>query len=348
MNVIKKKKFQQINLQDEFFDSLRDAYVGFDSWFEKKAKNNQEEYIFEENGIQGFLYLKNEDEVDTNISPIFSKNERLKVGTFKINAHGTKLGERFMKIIFDNMINRGLYESYVTIFSKHSGLITLLEKYGFEYYGVKVSGSGEEDVYVKRLDDIKNDVLLDYPKIVTEGKRKGMLSIWPKYHTDMFPDSRLNTETNHQICDIPATNNIEKVYLSGAPFEGYGNGDILVIYRTKDVNRIAEYSSTATSICVIKEIKDINEFHNFDSFYDYCKKGSVFTIDEFRRFWREKKYNSIIKMTYNVAFNKRIIRQKLIHDVGISRGRWVLVDLNDDEFEKIIELGEVNENIIID
>lgn len=348
MTVIKKEPFSQINLQDEFFDSLRNAYNGFDSWFEKKSKQNQEAYIFEEYGVQGFLYLKNEDEIDSSIEPAFEENNRLKVGTFKINAHGTKLGERFMKIIFDNMILNQLNESYVTIFPEHKSLIALLEKYGFEYYGIKISSSGTENVYVKTLDNIKNDVFLDYPQIVTAGKRKGMLSIWPKYHTDMFPDSKLNTEKNHRICDIPVTNNIEKIYLSGAPFQGYCNGDILVIYRTKDHNKLAKYSSTATSICIIKEVKNINEFNDFHSFYEYCKKGSIFTIQEFKKFWKEKKYPSIIKMTYNIAFNKRIIRQRLIDEVGLSGDdRWVLVDLTDNEFEKIIELGEVNENFIV-
>lgn len=32
-------------------------------------------------------------------------------------------------------------------------------------------------------------------------------------------------------------------------------GDILVLYRTSDFNKIAEYSSVVTSICVVEEVK---------------------------------------------------------------------------------------------
>lgn len=57
--------------------------------------------------------------------------KRVKLGTFKIDAHGTKLGERFIRIMFQFAMRNKLKEVYVTIFDKHSGLIRLLTKYGF-------------------------------------------------------------------------------------------------------------------------------------------------------------------------------------------------------------------------
>lgn len=61
----------------------------------------------------------------------------LKVGTFKINAHGTKMGEQFIKIIMDYAINEDVDICYTTIFLKHQKLIALMESFGFEEYGEK-------------------------------------------------------------------------------------------------------------------------------------------------------------------------------------------------------------------
>ena len=248
------------------------------------------------------------------------------------------------------MYDRGFEEAYVTIFSEHEGLIKLLERYGFKYYGKKVTEGLEkaENVYFKYANTFDNDMFLDYPRINNKNTEKYMLSIWPKYHTRMFPDSRLKTEKNHEIEDISVTNSIEKIYLSAADISRYKRGDIVVIYRTAENGKSAEYSSVATSICIVEEVKNINDFTDYNEFYNYCCSHSVFTDDELRTFWRTKRYPNLIKMIYNVALKKRPIRRELIQDVGLSRNqRWVSVKLTDQQFNKIVELGEVDESFII-
>lgn len=49
----------------------------------------------------GFLYLKTEgvNENYSDIVPPFKPMRRLKVGTFKVESTGFRLGERFVKII---------------------------------------------------------------------------------------------------------------------------------------------------------------------------------------------------------------------------------------------------------
>ena len=350
MDVIQRKKFSEISLEDKFFDSLKEDYPGFDDWFNKKARNGESAFVLDDEGIVGFLYLKEENDEDTSITPILKKKRRLKVGTFKIEAHGTKLGERFIKIIIDEIFRNDYEEAYVTIFKKHDTLIKLLLKYGFQYHGIKKSKAGLEDVYTKRLDKISGDIVLDYPKIDIRNNKKFMLSIKPEFHTRMFPNSQLKTEKNHIVEDTPFTNSIHKIYLSGASnLNIYGKGDVIVIYRTADKGKTAEYSSVATSICVIEKIKHISEFKDYDEFFEYCSKHSVFNEDELKYFWKVKKYKYVIKMLYNLALPKRPIRQELIEEVGLDRNeRWVAVPLSDDEFEKILELGEVNESFIID
>lgn len=54
-------------------------------------------------------------------------------------------------------------------------------------------------------------------------------------------------------------------------------------------------------------------------------------------------------MTYNAALNKRLTRKVLADDVGLSRAeRWSFIQLTDNQFDRIVELGEVNESLIID
>lgn len=348
MDVIERKKFSKIDLGDVFFNTLRADYPGFDEWYKKKANNEEEAFIFNDDGIQGFLYLKEENDEDASITPVLNAKRRLKVGTFKINAHGTKLGERFIKIIIDQMFKNGYEEAYVTIFQKHESLVNLLLRYGFQYHGTKVSKAGTENVYIKYAQKIMGDILLDYPKIDTRNNKKFMLSIFPEYHTRMFPNSQLKTEKQHVIEDLSFTNSIEKIYLSGANLSTYEKGDIVVIYRTADKGKAAEFSSVATSLCVVEEIRHISTFRDYDEFYTYCSKHSVFNADELEGFWRSKRYKYLIKMLYNVALSKRPIRRDLIEEVGLDRNlRWVAVPLSDEEFLKIVELGDVDESFII-
>ena len=63
-NAIKKKRLKEINLNDTFFDTLKTDYSGFENWYLKKANNEEEAYVLEDDGIQGFLYLKEEHEED--------------------------------------------------------------------------------------------------------------------------------------------------------------------------------------------------------------------------------------------------------------------------------------------
>ena len=344
-DVIRKEKIGNLNFRDPFFETLRNDYDGFDDWLEKKS--NEEAYVFIENEmIGGFLYLKDEDEASNDISPVFEKKRRLKVGTFKINAHGTVLGQRFLSIILRKMYEENFNFTYVTVFKKQTGLIKLLDKFGFEFWGTKING---EYVYYKNV-EVSNDAYNDYPRILKDGNKKFLLSLLPKYHTDLFPESKLNTERTHYIEDLSFTNTIEKVYLSG--MHELGNvrkGDLIVIYRTAESGKSAEYSSVASSICSVVDVKTMSEFESLNEFSAYCGKGSIFSEMELNKMWENNKYPYIIKMLYNVPLRKRITRHDLIETIGIYRNQYFgCFEINDYEFNKILEIGEVDEGFIID
>lgn len=194
MLAVKLKNFDEVDLNSKFFDTLREDYEGrkFDNWFKRKGK--EKAYVFEEkNELKGFLYVKVEfpNEPDyLKVTPNLSPKKRLKVGTFKIKRTGFRLGERFLKIIFDNARNYGVDEIYVTLFeNKRDDVKTLqklMEQWGFKKYGYKDNG---ETVLVKSMEkyDILQDPKYNYP-LLKNNIQYFFLPIYPEYHTDLFPD----------------------------------------------------------------------------------------------------------------------------------------------------------------
>ena len=345
-DAIQKVKFGDLNVKDSFFNSLIADYAGFEDWFNRKS--NEFAFIIRDSSdkLNGFLYLKDEMEENDSIQPKFEKKRRLKIGTFKIEAHGTVLGQRFLSIILHEMVENNHNFVYVTLFEKQRGLINLFEKFGFKYWGTK---DEKELVYCKDL-SVKNDIYKDYPRINEKtSKSKYLISIFPQFHTKMFPNSKLKTEKEHFVEDLSFTNTIEKIYItkmSGVP--ALKRGDQLIIYRTKDDYRSAEYSSVATSICTVIDQKSINDFPTEEDFLEYCGKGSIFSKQELQGFYKTKRYPYIIKMLYNLALPKRIIRKQLIEEVGLNRKDYFgFLQLTDNQYEKILEIGEINEGFII-
>jgi L-amino acid N-acyltransferase YncA len=129
-NYLKVRKFSEIDINDPFFDSLKSDYAGFEDWFSRKAEKKA--YILEDNGVQGFLYFKKENGVVDDVNPRIIADDILKIGTIKVNPHGTRLGERFIKKAFDHAVKFNSDIVYVTVFKKHQALVNLFLKYGFK------------------------------------------------------------------------------------------------------------------------------------------------------------------------------------------------------------------------
>ena len=314
---VQKLKFGKIDLNDTFFDTLKEDYLGFDKWFIRKYDEEAYITINSNNGmLLSFLYLKVEDENEnySNINPQFSAKRRLKVGTFKVISNGFRLGERFVKIIFDNALKNQVQEIYVTIYNKRPEqrkLIELLEQWGFVLWGKK----GEELVYVRDFSpkfDI-NNLKCCFPYISKE-KNVYIVPIYPEYHTELLPDSILNTESPEEfIEDFPHRNCINKVYVSRA-MEPYPSiGDILVFYRTGGY-----YKSVITTIGEVVEVKA--DFQDENDFILYCRKKSVYPELALREMWRySTRKPFVVNFLYTYSFPHRINMKELI-DLKVLQG----------------------------
>lgn len=345
------KAFSEINLSDSFFDSLKASYAEFDDWFGRKAVEGATAYVQYDpaNNIVGFLYLKIEVGALDDIEPIRPNKRRLKVGTFKVNPHGTRFGERFVKKIMDKAIVENVDEAYVTVFDEHDNLIVLLERYGFINVGTKTTSNGIEQVLVKNMRAFNDDVILDYPLIQSNNRRKFALAIYPEYHTKLFPDSILRNESYNLIEDVSHTNSIHKIYICFMrDVNLLREGDIIAIYRTSDNLGPAHYRSVITSICVVEDVKTKRDFNNINEFIQYANTYSIFDRDDLTRWFNQQRNLTVIKMTYNVALNRRITKQILVDELGVNPEYWGFFRLTDEQFIRLIERGQVYENIIID
>lgn len=348
---VTKKHFGEIDLQDTFFDSFREDYVGFDRWFNKKA--DEIAYVTHKgNSMLSFLYVKVEDETEnySDITPTLVAKRRLKIGTFKVVSNGVRLGERFLKIIFDNALIYQVEEIYVTIFDKtdeQRRLIDLLKEWGFVEHGIKKTKTGDELVLIR---DFSPSCSSESPKktypFISTGKQIFLCPIYPEYHTELFPDSILTTESPLDFTESqPHRNALSKVYISRSINRNLTRGDLVVFYRTGGY-----YKSVVTTIGIIEGVED--KIRTEDEFIIKCRKRSVFSNEELKKYWNYSPYNRpfVVNFLYAYSFPKRPNMAKLI-ELGIIRDKDSaprgFEAISVEQFHTIIKESQSNESIII-
>lgn len=338
-------EFGEIDLSSSFFDTLREDYEGiaFDNWFKRKAQNKEKAYIFKNEAgvLQGFLYLKDEyaDELDyLKVTPPLAPKRRMKVGTFKIERTGFRLGERFLKIIFDNARKRKVDEIYVTLFEdKRDGvkqLKALMEEWGFRKHGYKPNG---EIVLVKTMEtyDIYESPKFNYP-LLKDNTDYYFLPIYAQYHTDLFPDMILKNEDMHLYEEKKAHRYaLEKIYLSGSFSAPANPGDLFVIYRIADQG-YKKYSSVVTGIAVIESI---TKTETADECVRICKNRSVFTEEEIREMHKTRPI--VIKLLDYMPFTTKVTLNQLRENgiVAKNAGPRPFNMITKEQFETIYKLG---------
>jgi len=349
---VRRTQFKNIDLSDSFFDTLKESYAEFKDWFQRKSEEYA--YVSIYNGkIIAFLYLKVEDENEdyTGMNPPFRPCTRMKIGTFKVEASGFRLGERFLKIVFDNALQFKVDEVYVTIFDKDDEtrrLMQTLQKWGFVQYGTKIGENGTELVYTRSMTrryDGRNP-LNTYP-FVSRQASAFLIPIYPSYHTDLLPDSLLKNECASDFEDSePHRNALSKIYISRSINKEARRGDLLVFYRTGGY-----HAAVTTTIGIVEEV--VTDIADEADFIRKCRKRSVFTDEELSKHWN---YNPnmrpfIIKFLYAYTFPKRMNMRALI-DAGVikdtnsaPRG---LVPLTHQQFCAILDGSGTSPAIIAD
>jgi predicted nucleic acid-binding protein len=348
---IKKSYFGNVDINDQFFDSFRQDYPAFNKWFNKKS--DEVAYVCYRNKLLvGFLYLKleQEDENYADIVPPLPPGRRLKIGTLKVALNGYRIGERFLKIAFDNALLYEVDEIYVTIFDhtpEQLKLIELLEEWGFKEHGIKNSATSAEKVYIrdfrKRADRQRPKLTFPY---LSKAAKVFFVPIWPDYHTELLPDSILNTESPKDFTESePHRNALSKVYISHSHERNLQPGDIILFYRTGGY-----YAGVATTIGIVEKVHQ--NIQSAEELFEICRKKTFFTHAQLQEFWNRYKNIKpfVVEFLYAYSLPKRpnlasLIRLNIIKDVtsvprGFHKITW-------DELFLILKESKSNENIIV-
>ena len=346
---VKKKKIGEIDIRDEFFDNLRKSYDGFDAWLNRKSQEDAYVCYFE-NKLKAFLYLKQEntDENYSDIEPILPPKNRLKIGTFKVAMNGLKLGERFLKIAFDNAINMNVDEIYVTIFDSDpndlpkQALVKQLQDFGFYRWGTKNNGEG---VYVRDMSKVfdKENPKRTFP-LFNKYANAYICPIYPSYHTSLLPDSILNNESPYDFQENePFRNAITKVFISRSIFKGLKRGDNIIFYRTGGF-----YQGVITTIGIVNNVYTPK---TFDEFKDYCKRRTIFSDKELEKIWNCRKSKPfVVEFLYSYSFPKPKVNLKslcvanILSLENIPRGFQLI---SPDKFDKILKMTRTDNRYVV-
>jgi len=348
---VEKVYFGNIDVTDSFFDSFRVDYHEFDQWFHRKA--DETAYVcYSGKYLVGFLYVKIEDvnENYTTISPVLPPRKRLKIGTLKVGLNGYRIGERFLKIIFDNALVNKVDEIYVTVFDhtpEQLRLIELLEEWGFRKYGVKATPNGSELVYTRSFlpaaDRSQPKITFPYMSSLAN---IFMVPIYPAYHTELLPDSILNTESPDDYRDNePHRNALSKVYISHSRERGLASGDIIVFYRTG-----GKYESVATTIGIVEKV--YNNIQSADDLITTCKNRTFFKPEDIKLFWDRYPTVKPFVVEFLYAYSlprrpnlKRLIELGIIANVNSAPRGFTKMSLN--QLHLLLKDSNSNESLII-
>ncbi len=258
-----------INVEDIFFDSLRDGYgrETFNKWWKEKCVKGRRPcwVVYDNDELAGLIVRKDESGEDTDATQKLDKI--LKICTFKVSPEkrGVKLGELLLKQAFWYAQSNGYDLAYLTTYAEQAALISLLEYYGFEHTATKGDG---ELIYERRFssDPLKpsdgQNVFeidrLNYPRFVTSGAVRAFgIPIKEDYHDILYPDLR-NAVQSDMFKDAAGTgvmkrpgNTIRKVYLCRAPSKLAEPGSILFFYKSKSLE---PPSQAMTAVAILEEV----------------------------------------------------------------------------------------------
>ena len=350
------KPFSEVNLTDDFFDSLRLDYDNekFDNWFMGKAKKGERALTLIENDrVYAFLYLKLEDEPIQLVERTLPAKPRLKIGTLKLedSISQQRLGEGVIGVALWKWQESKRDTIYVTAFEKQKRLIGLLLKFGFENIGTKENGEIVLARSRKKID--YSSAYSSFPFLSPYTNKGGIIPINDAFHDRLFPYSETYYRS-HEIEEVTAGNGVTKVYI-GCPYTTthYAVGDVVGIYRKYTGEESKGNRSAITSFCTITKITTVKDNGKImigeGEYLRQAGNKTVFTQKELITIYHNNKNVVMIEMLYNGFFPKgRNVTYWQLKNNGLFEDHPYNICYSIDQVKKILELGGSDvKNIII-
>lgn len=357
------EKGWNLDLNDSIFDSLKEEYDFVNWWKNTICGKSRDVYVYlntnitTKNNIKAILILKNEEAETIDCNPPLPLDRRLKICLFKVAEHtrGLKLGERLLKIAFEQANIMELNDIYLTHYTKpNDSLVSLIEKYGFILKGQNAKG---EDIFYKKIKPSENVSFENICDVMKANKKyfpsfydgqlvsKYLVPILPKYHERLFPDFIKEEPNTVQLplFEMPHSYSsegfsIKKAYICNANTQKIKKGDILLFYRTEDVKSV-------TSLGIVEKV-----FYKMDDASEIAKiisTRSVYDIDEIRNICKNKNKALVILFEHNLNFNSNVSYNSLLNKKIIAGPIQSITRIKTQEiYEKLIERN-IDESLII-
>jgi hypothetical protein len=329
-----------LNIENKFFNSLREAY-DFNAWFnEKCAKVGRKAWICRDGiNIDAICIYKDEDSPIVTIDNKGLVGKSLKLCTFKVVKYGYKIGELFLKQAFTYAISNNINHIYVTIEpNKHERLEELFSDFGFYQYGTDTGG--RDTVFVKdfpRNFPQTNDTSLDYaikffPLVRLKGNSVFIIPIQPDYHNILFPELNVQKDLFSEINS--AGNTIKKAYLCHASTNKIRQGDILFFYKSQDEMAITSYGI-------------VEQFYIEDDpekIFSLVAKRTVYSYEDIKKMaFRKVILFRLIGHLDNYVTFKVLKEQKIVN--GAIRS---VIKIPDKKVKEIIYEAKLNNRVLSD
>lgn len=311
MEILEKINLNKVNLDDNFFDSLKKDYQDFERWFLKKKSENLEVYVKFDNNkkIKIFLMLQIKNEIEEDILPLQKQIKRIKISTFKIDEEykSQRFSEALINIIFTIMDEENVDECYVSLFKeKQDNLYKILLSWGFIETGFKNKEIILTKFKNKSTNSIKSDYRWYFRKEVFKNYKNSNYYLIPfetEYHDKLFPENKLWKTSNKAKEFNISSISITKTYLSKTPYIKIPEkGDFLLEYRISDIPPKI-FRSAITGVGIITEVINGKNM-KLEEWLKIVGNTSVFTSDELKKeFACNRKI--IIKFLHIFSFDEK-------------------------------------------
>lgn len=337
-----------LKIEDPIFHSLIADYPSFRDWFAKISREERKCYVNRrsDGSIGALLIYKLEDESIPSEPPLPQK-KRLKIATMKVTHIGNKIGELLIKVAVDLALQHGIDEIYLTHFIEpEDHLVELIQDFGF-YQAGTLQGQRPESVFVKHLKLTEPWLSLEKPVEISricypsyydgELVDKFIIPIQPEFHEKLFTDFRKRRQRQlleYQGEFVIEGNTIKKVYLTQSRIRKLKPGDIILFYRSNDLQAI-------TSIGVIDQFLPDNAPADI---MRIIGKRSVYSKEEIER---SNVNRSIIIFRHHFHLKESISLDTMIREGIVNGTPQSITQINPAAYEWIKIHGGINESFTV-
>lgn len=279
----------RIVLSNSMFDSLRESYEDFDSWWAKVIREDRTVLLVGDvKDPEGIAVLKSRD-TDYGLPPA-----TLKLCTFKIaeTAQNGKRGELLLK----SVIREARKDLATGMFVELKGqprLVKFLKKFGFSKVAGARSENGDEVMYkplvasdseLKQMDPLAFQIRFGPGNAKVE--RAFQVPIKTPWHDQLFPIERDNQDMlpffQEQLLQ-PCGRAIQKIYVCRSSTTQLRPSDVLVFVESgtgKQVRNIGVVENTIRTSDPIElmEFAGDRTVYSVNELVEWCQKGNVLGI----------------------------------------------------------------------